>query len=124
MDTKDMGKVELPVKFFDSEEVEFKTVDELVKMKKLNYGVEIYHVVKVYQFFTKMGLKKLRLKELSVDDRPFYSLGTWDMEAFVEDVGWVEITALNYRTDHDLGGHQKVSKTKLEINNDGKKDLI
>jgi len=123
---EEMMNKEIPVKLLNSKkEVEFITVKELKKKGILKYSVEIYHLVKVYEFFLTLGLKQelFRWRQISKDDRPFYSLATWDPEAKVEDIGWIEIMAFNYRTDYDLTGHQKGSKTNLEVMSNDKKVL-
>jgi len=124
--TQGMDDYKLPVKLLNSEkESEFISIKELKKMGKLKYGVEIFCLVNEFEFFKNIGLKPelLRYREVSAEDRPFYSLATWDFEAKIEDIGWVELVANNYRTDHDLGGHQKVSGTNLEVMSEDKKVL-
>jgi glycyl-tRNA synthetase len=125
-DIKDMMEVKIPVKLLESnKENEFKSIKELIKLKKLNFGVETYHLVKTYEFFVKMGFNPelLRYKEVSKEDRPFYSLATWDFEAKIDELGWIELVANNYRTNHDLGGHMKGSGTNLEVMHNDKKVL-
>lgn len=117
--------LELPVYLLNGKDQEFIKIKDLINSKKLNYGVEIYYIIKEYLFFVKMGItkEKMRFKEVSIEDRPFYSLTTWDLEVYIKDLGWVELVANNYRTDHDLKGHQEVSKTKLEVISNDKKVL-
>ncbi|KYK34580.1 MAG: hypothetical protein AYK19_22630 [Theionarchaea archaeon DG-70-1] len=44
------------------------------------------------------------------------------MEIYTESLnGFKEAGGIHYRTDHDLSGHQKGSKRKMEINVQGKK---
>lgn len=125
-DIEELLDQKLPLKTLESDsDFEFKTVKEWKTLGKLNYDFEIFYISKLYQFFVKMGYKHdmLRFKEVSKDDRPFYSLATWDLEAAVPELGWVEIVANNYRTDYDLSRHQQFSKSKLTINEDNEEFL-
>lgn len=123
---KEYDDLEIPVKLLDSnKELEFLKIKDLKKKGILKYNVEIYHLVKIHEFFMKLGLNPelFRWRQVSQEDRPFYSLATWDPEAKVEDIGWIEIMAFNYRTDYDLTGHQKQSGTNLEVMSEDKKVL-
>lgn len=117
--------LEIPVKLVNSpKEQEFFTLKELLDKKIFQYNVEAYCIAKNYDFFKKIGFltKDIRYREVSKDDRAFYSLATWDLEVKSEG-NWVELMANNYRTDHDLKGHQKESKTSLEVLSNEKKVL-
>jgi glycyl-tRNA synthetase len=117
--------LQIPVKLVNSKkEQEFFTLKELLDKKIFKYGVEAYCIAKNYAFFTKIGFlpKDIRYREVSPEDRAFYSLATWDLEVKSED-SWVELMANNYRTNHDLSGHQKESKTSLEVLSNEKKVL-
>jgi len=83
-----------------------------------------YHLAKIQQFYMnvlKLPAEKFRLYELVGKEKAFYNKYHFDLEADIEGLGWVEIGGLHYRTDHDLKGHQDVSKQKMEINVDGEK---
>jgi len=78
-----------------------------------------YYMTKVQDYILKV-LKipkdKFRFYELNDKEKAFYNKNHFDMEVFSDEVNdWVEIGGVHYRTDHDLGGHEKVSKTKLTI---------
>ena len=114
---KDVGLSELGIK--QSKEL----VKKFKDIKELTFDVEKYILQNVFDFFVKLGFdkNKLRFKFVSKEERPFYSLATWDLEALVEEIGWVEICANNYRSDHDLKSHSKASKKDLRISEDGNK---
>lgn len=123
---KEIENIELPVCLLDSKkDQEFIKIKDLMKKGIMKFGVEAYYIGKEYEFFSKLGFKaeEMRYKQVSPEDRPFYSLATWDFEVKTEELGWVELVANNYRTDHDLGNHQKGSKTNLEVLSNEKKVL-
>jgi glycyl-tRNA synthetase len=70
-----------------------------------------YHV-----WFEKLGLDASRIKEVEVpeDDRAHYSKRTIDFYYDYPSLGFDEIGGLAYRTDFDLGNHQKHSGKNLE----------
>jgi glycyl-tRNA synthetase len=70
-----------------------------------------------------MEKEKLRFKELSEEERAFYNKYHWDIELLIPEIGWKEVAGIHYRTDHDLGGHQKISKKDLTVTIEGKKIL-
>ena len=84
-----------------------------------------YYMAKVQDFFLdvlKIPKAKFRFRELSEEERAFYNKIHWDIELDVGALGgFKEIGGVHYRTDHDLSGHQKVSKKKQEVFFNGKK---
>jgi len=97
-----------------------------IPLKEVNvprfYG---YYMAKVQDFYLKVlqvPSKLFRFRELSEEEKAFYNRIHWDMEIFTESLGgFKEAGGIHYRTDHDLSGHQKGSKKKMEINVQGKK---
>jgi len=87
----------------------------------------VYHMAKVQQFYLSLlGLPKarFRFKQLSDEEKAFYNKYHWDVELNLQSVGgFKEVAGIHYRTDHDLRGHQEISKEKMEISIDGKKVL-
>jgi glycyl-tRNA synthetase len=84
-----------------------------------------YYMAAVQDFYLKV-LKVprtlFRFRELSEEERAFYNKIHWDMEIYTESLGgFKEAGGIHYRTDHDLSGHQKGSKKKMEVNVQGKK---
>jgi len=98
--------------------------DEVVKKLKLP-KFYVWHMVKMQQFIIDvLGLPKsrFRIRELSEDERAFYNKYHWDVELELESLGgFKEIAGVHYRTDHDLMGHQNLSKKSQEVFFDGKK---
>lgn len=84
-----------------------------------------YYMAKVQDFYLnvlKVPRSKFRFRELSEEEKAFYNKIHWDMEINTESLGgFKEAGGIHYRTDHDLSGHQKGSKKKMEINVQGKK---
>lgn len=106
----------------DTKEKEI-TAKELAKKIPKFY---VYHLVKVDQFYKLMGIhhEKLRFRELSQEERAFYNKVHFDIECWFDSLdAYKEIGGVHYRTDHDLGGHQKISGQNLTITKDGKKIL-
>ncbi len=114
-----------PVRIFPVENRESGRIDE-VKISALTKKLPrfyLYHMAKMQQFYLdvlKLPKEKLRFRELSDEERAFYNKYHYDVELQLN-IGWKEIAGLHYRTDHDLGGHQKISKQDMAINIDGKK---
>ena len=85
----------------------------------------VYHLAKVQQFFLdnfNIPREKFRFRELSAEERAFYNKIHFDAEVFLPGLGeFKEIAGVHYRTDHDLSGHQKVSKQSHEIFFNGKR---
>ncbi len=85
----------------------------------------VYHMAKMQEFYLdvlKIPKEKFRFKQLSDEEKAFYNKYHWDVEVDLESVGgWKEIAGCHYRTDHDLKGHQTVSKQSMEVNIEGKK---
>ena len=97
--------------------VEMKASDAAKKLKLPKFY--IWHMVKMQEFFLDvLGFpeNKFRIKELSKEERAFYNKYHWDFELDIESLGgFREIAGLHYRTDHDLSGHQKVSKQSQQV---------
>ncbi|MFC1686820.1 glycine--tRNA ligase [Nanoarchaeota archaeon] len=87
-------------------------------LKKLLPEWYLYHLAKVQQFFLEIleiPLEKFRLFELNKEERAFYNKYHFDVEIDLNYLGFTEIGGIHYRTDHDLGGHQKTSKQNMEV---------
>ncbi len=86
-----------------------------------NY-LSAYYLALIQQFYEKVGLDKsrLRLRQLSDDEKAFYAIEAWDVEAETS-IGWIELVACNYRGDYDLSGHMRTSGKDLTVLDDGEK---
>lgn len=84
----------------------------------------LYHLAKSQEFFIgvlKFPEDKFRLRRLSEEEKAFYNKIHFDAEVFLESLGeYKEVGGIHYRTDHDLLGHQEVSKKSHEISYEGK----
>ncbi len=83
----------------------------------------VYHMAKIQQFYLdilKLPIGSFRFRELSDEEKAFYNKYHWDIELSL-DGEWKEVAGIHYRTDHDLSGHQKVSKQDMSVSIDGKK---
>lgn len=78
----------------------------------------IYYMAKVQQFYLDMlniPKDKFRFYELNDKEKAFYNKYHFDMEIDLGELGWVEMGGVHYRTDHDLKGHQEISKQNFSI---------
>ncbi len=78
----------------------------------------VYHLVKIQQFYLEhlhIPQDKFRLYQLSDTEKAFYNKYHFDIEIEMQELGFVEVGGLHYRTDHDLAGHEKISGEKMEI---------
>ncbi len=78
----------------------------------------VYHLVKIQQFYVevmKIPLAKFRFYQLDDKEKAFYNKYHFDIEIELNEQGFTEMGGLHYRTDHDLAGHQRVSKQNMEV---------
>jgi len=78
----------------------------------------VYYMAKVQQFYLdilQISPNLFRFYELNDKEKAFYNKYHFDMEINILDLGWVEMGGVHYRTDHDLKGHQEVSKQNLFV---------
>jgi glycyl-tRNA synthetase len=119
---KDYKLIILPVSERDNKSKIEMTCEELSKRIPKFY---VYYMVKVQKFYLdalKIPREKFRFRELSDEEKAFYNKLHWDMELDLESLdGFKEMGGVHYRTDHDLGGHQKVSKQSQEVFFENKK---
>lgn len=81
-----------------------------------------YYIAKEAEFVEALGIsqKQYWFRELQTHERAHYSQANYDLEIQFP-FGIVECIGLAYRTDYDLLKHQEHSKTKMHIDQDGKK---
>ncbi len=78
----------------------------------------VYHMAKVQEFYfdiLKIPNNLFRFYELGEQEKAFYNKYHFDMEIEIGDLGWTEVGGVHYRTDHDLKGHQEISKQNLTV---------
>ena len=104
----------------DSEKTESLSFEELLDKKIVSGKLIAYHMALLQEFFLALSIpfKKTRFRELNKDEKPFYSKETFDFEVQSEN-GFIELVACNYRTDYDLKSHEKQSKQKLSVKEEG-----
>lgn len=84
--------------------------------KKLVSKVAAHYLSFIKKFYLAVGIpeEKIRFRQVSPEERPFYARETWDLECSTS-LGWIELCACNHRTDYDLKGHEKVSKHNFHV---------
>ncbi|MCX6708127.1 MAG: glycine--tRNA ligase [Candidatus Woesearchaeota archaeon] len=99
-----------------SDKVEYISAERLVKDKTVTGKLIAYYLARTQQLFEKYGIptEKMRFRQLDDKERAFYAKEAWDFEVETS-LGWVELTANNYRTDYDLKGHMEASKKDLNF---------
>jgi len=121
-DWEKIKNYKLIVSLNDKKEKEI-SAEELNKNKIPKFYV--YHLVKIQEFYLeklKIPKEKFRFRELSEKERAFYNKLHFDIEINMDTLnGFREVAGLHYRTDHDLKGHEKVSKESFEVQIDDKK---
>ena len=100
------------------------TCSEAVKKLELP-KLYVYFMAKIQQFYLdviKIPFHLFRFRELSGEEKAFYNKYHWDVEIYIESLeGFREVAGVHYRTDHDLKGHEKISKQDMSIFVEGKK---
>ena len=83
-----------------------------------------YYLGILTEFYEKTGIDitKSRFRKLGEKEKAFYAKVAFDFEVETT-IGWLELVACNYRSDYDLAGHAKTSKTKFEVVDNDKKVL-
>jgi len=98
--------------------------EKWVHCKELNVPeMYSYYLQKIQHFYLgilKIPEDRFRFRELSEEEKAFYNKTHFDVELKIGGI-WREVGGLHYRTDHDLKGHEKISRQKMEINDNGKK---
>jgi glycyl-tRNA synthetase len=106
-----------------SQTIEPIAAKELASRKIVSGKLIAYFLARTQQLYEKYGFgrDKMRFRELDGEERAFYAKEGWDFEVLTS-LGWLELIANNYRTDYDLAGHAKGSKTDMNyVMDDGRK---
>lgn len=115
-DVKNYKLFVMPVRNRDSKKIDEITCLEMTKHLPQFY---VYHMAKVQQFFfdtLKIPRNLFRFRELSDEEKAFYNKYHWDIEVKLDGMGgFIELGGVHYRTDHDLGSHQKFSKKDMSV---------
>lgn len=92
------------------------TCDEAFNKKIFRSKIEAYYLAIHLQFFEKVGVPKelMRIREIGPEEKPFYAKSAWDLEVKTS-LGWTEVIANHYRTDHDLKSHSEGSGVDLSV---------
>ena len=105
----------------DRKENTIKAITAKQLLKKGLPQFYVYHLVKIQEFYLqvlKIDPEKFRFYQLDDKEKAFYNKYHFDIEIELSEHGWTEVGGLHYRTDHDLSGHQKVSKQSMEVHDE------
>ncbi len=74
-----------------------------------------YFMYLSFRFVQALGVPpdRQRFYEKIKGERAHYSAQTFDHEVYLDDLGWVEVAGLAYRTDYDLSSHSRESGVDL-----------
>jgi len=85
----------------------------------------VYHLVHVQRFYLdvlRVPRDAFRFAELDEKERAFYNKIHFDVQVRQESLGgFKEVGGVHYRTDHDLRGHEAVSREPQSVNVGGTK---
>jgi glycyl-tRNA synthetase len=100
------------------------TVGRGIEMGVVPSKLAGHYLALIEEFYEAAGVppESIRLRALSEEERAFYSRAAFDLEVKLS-WGWVELVACNYRGDHDLSGHARVSGSNFTVDDDGEKVL-
>lgn len=100
------------------------TCKEAVESKSVPNRFVAYYLGMLAEFYEKTGIDmtKSRFRKLDEKEKAFYAKVAFDFEVETS-IGWLELVACNYRSDHDLAGHANKSKEKFEVMDNDQKVL-
>jgi len=76
-----------------------------------------YHLCLAKRFLTDIGIPEeaLRFRQHLPSEMAHYAIDCWDVEAFTDSYGWIEIIGIADRTDYDLRSHSQHSGEDLRV---------
>lgn len=100
------------------------TVGEAYSRGFFSSKIVAYYLALLQRFYEIAGMPKelIRIRQLSDEERAFYSKEAWDLEVKTS-IGWLELVACNNRSNYDLSGHGNVSKHDMTVIEDDEKVL-
>ncbi len=100
---------------------EWLTAKEIVEEGYAN-EIMAYFLVKQWKYYVRVGLspEKMWFRHLLENETPHYSKSNVDLEVETS-YGIIEISGNAYRTDYDLGQHERFSGQKMEVAVNNKK---
>ena len=92
------------------------TCREAVESEIIPNKFVAYYLGMLSEFYEKTGIDmaRSRFRRLGEKEKAFYAEVAFDFEVDTA-IGWLELVACNYRSDHDLSGHAEKSREKFEV---------
>ena len=78
----------------------------------------LYYLAKIQSFYIdvlKIDSERFRFYEMNEKEKAFYNIYHCDIQLKLNTNSWTEVAGLHYRGDHDLSGHDKLSKESFKI---------
>jgi glycyl-tRNA synthetase len=124
------GHADVPLRIAWAEEKGDKGAHDLAAKDLVARGIPpwyAFHLVAVQRFYLealRIPREAFRFAELDERERAFYNQIHFDVQVDQESLGgFREVGGVHYRTDHDLAGHEAVSKTRQSVTVGEKKVL-
>ncbi|MEM1687983.1 MAG: His/Gly/Thr/Pro-type tRNA ligase C-terminal domain-containing protein [Nanopusillaceae archaeon] len=107
-----------------------------IKIKDLEYKLPksyLYFMYKIQRFYLdvlKIPEDKIRFFELSENEKSFYNMYHFDIEIFVEDLGWIEVGGIHFRVikvrkkDLEILEDKKLKENLLDLFNDKEEIMV
>jgi glycyl-tRNA synthetase len=100
-----------------SEETVELTVKEALERKIILAEWQAFFMAMAKKLLVQIGVpaEKQRFIEKCPWEKAHYSSQSFDQEVYVDRWGWIEVSGHAYRTDFDLGCHQRASGADLQV---------
>ncbi|ADL58017.1 glycyl-tRNA synthetase [Methanothermobacter marburgensis str. Marburg] len=101
----------------DGSEPSEMTAAEAVEKGIVSSEILTYHLCLAKRFLTDIGIPEdaLRFRQHLPSEMAHYAIDCWDVEAFTDSYGWIEIIGIADRTDYDLKSHSQYSGEDLRV---------
>ncbi len=91
------------------------TVKEAIETDIVSSEMLIYQLYLAKKFLNEIGIPNsvLRFRQHLPTEMAHYAIDCWDVEAYTDNYGWIEIVGIADRADYDLKSHDSHSNEEL-----------